>query len=226
MYLSPENRAISPFRRLRPRRDCAKMGSSQLEDSPLTLGLRTTGRAAKPISAEMERELGLDDIESLLHERGVQAPTIVQMRERHHALARLIAEGKKPGEAAIICRYSQSRMSILLADPTFQELVAHYRELVNESFVDFQKKLAELAIDAASILQDRMEEKPDDLSEALLLRVVEVGADRTGHGPSQKTEINMKIGIASRLASAHERSERARDITPKEITNGTSGSDD
>lgn len=182
----------------------------------MSLGLRTTGRTSKALSAEVERELGFNDVSSLLSERGVQAPQIVQLRERHHALARHIAEGKRPGEAAILCRYSQSRMSVLLDDPAFKELVAHYRDVVNVEFVDFQKKLADLAIDAASILQDRMEEKPDELSDALLLQVVTVGADRTGHGPSQKTEVNVKIGLAGRIASAHERALRARDVTPSE----------
>lgn len=183
----------------------------------MTLGLRTTGRAAKAISAEVERELGLDDISALLEEKGVQAPQIKEFRERHHALARHIAEGKKPGEAALLCRYSQSRMSVLLADPAFQELVAHYQVMVNEKFVDFQEKLSELALDAALILQSRMEDKPEDLSDALVLQILQVGADRTGHGPSQKTEVNVKVGLANRLLSANERSQRAKDITPQEI---------
>jgi hypothetical protein len=182
----------------------------------MTLGLRTTGRAKSPLIAEVERELEDVDVASLLAEKGVTPPTIVQLRERHHALARLIAEGRKPGEAAIICRYSQSRMSILLSDPAFQELVAHYRDVVNEQFVDFQRKLSDLAIDAAGILQDRMEQEPEKISDALLLQVVQVGADRTGHGPSQKTEVNIKVGLAERLASAASRVALARDVTPKE----------
>lgn len=180
------------------------------------LGLRTTGRAAKAVSAELERPLDMEDVASLLEEKGVQAPQIKEFRERHHALARLIAEGRRPGEAALMCRYSQSRMSVLLADPAFQELVAHYREIVNEKFVDFQEKLAELALDGALILQSRMEDKPDDMSDALLLQIVQVGADRTGHGPSQKIEHNHKIGLADRLNAAQSRIAAVRDITPKE----------
>lgn len=183
----------------------------------MTLGLRTTGRAAKAISAEFERDLDMDDVESLLGERGVQAPQIIHIRERHHALARFIAEGKRPGEAAILCRYSQSRMSILLGDPAFNELVAHYRSIVNEEFMDFQAKLAELAIDSAGILQDRMETAPEEMSDALLLQIVQVGADRTGHGPSQKTELNIKVGLADRLTAAQDRIALARNITPVEI---------
>jgi len=180
----------------------------------VTLGLRTTGRAKAPLIAEVERELEDMDVASLLAEKGTTAPTIVQLRERHHALARLIAEGKKPGEAAILCRYSQSRMSILLSDPAFVELVAHYRDVVNEQFVDFQRKLSDLAIDAAGILQDRMELEPEKLSDALLLQVVQVGADRTGHGPSQKSEVNIKVGFADRLAAAQIRTTSMKNITP------------
>ena len=180
------------------------------------LNLRTTGRAKKPVSAEVERALDLGDLEALQLERGVQAPTIVHMRERHHALARLVAEGRKPGEAALLLRYSQSRMSILLSDPAFQELVEHYRGIVNEEFVDFQKKLAELALDGAHILQARMEDAPDDITSAMLLQIIQVGADRTGHGPSQKTELNIKVGLADRLATAASRAQLARDVTPKE----------
>lgn len=180
------------------------------------LGLRTTGRATKGISAEFERELDMGDVAALLGEKGVAAPQIVQLRERHHALARLIAEGRRPGEAAILCRYSQSRMSILLSDPAFRELVAHYQGLVNEEFVDFQAKLSELALDAALIMQSRMEDAPDDLSDALVLQIIQVGADRTGHGPSQKIEHNHKVGLAERLNSATARIAASRDVTPKE----------
>lgn len=181
------------------------------------LGLRTTGRAAKAVSAEFERDLDMDDVSSLLGEKGVQAPLIKEFRERHHALARLIAEGRRPGEAALMCRYSQSRMSVLLADPAFRELVEHYRVMVNEKFVDFQEKLGELALDAALILQSRMEDKPEDLSDALVLQIIQVGADRTGHGPSQKVEHNHKVGLADRLMSAASRASRAKDVTPLEI---------
>lgn len=180
------------------------------------LDLRTTGRAKKAISAEIEKELDEADLRSLQVEQGIQAPTIIHMRERHHAVARSIAEGKKPGEAALLHRYTPSRMSILQADPAFQELVAHYRSLVNDEFVDFQKKLAELAIDAAHILQTRMEDAPDEISDPTLLQIIQVGADRTGHGPSQKTEVNIKVGLADRLASAQHRAAMARDVTPRE----------
>lgn len=180
------------------------------------LGLRTSGRAKAELFAEIEDAISDADVASLQEERGVTAPQIVKLRERHHALARLIAEGKKPGEAALIARYSQSRVSILMNDPAFLELIMHYKEVVNREFVDFQRKLAELGVDAATVLQERLEDAPDDLSDALLLRLVEVSADRTGHGPSAKTEVNVRIGLAERLSAARHRQAQMRDITPPE----------
>lgn len=177
------------------------------------LGLRTVGRAPAKLDVDVLGEIGEDDLALLAEPRAADpAPVVVKLRERHHALARLLAEGKSPGEAALITRYSQSRVSILLADPAFRDLVTHYRELVNEEFVDFQAKLSELAIDAAHVLQERLEDTPDDLSDSLLLRVVEVGADRTGHGPSAKQEVNVRIGLADRLREARERVEASRTI--------------
>jgi hypothetical protein len=61
-----------------------------------------------------------------------------------------------------------------------------------------------------------MEDRPDELSDATILQIIQVGADRTGHGPSQKSEVNIKVGLAERLSSARHRAELAKDITPKE----------
>lgn len=187
-----------------------------------SLGLRTTGRAKAPLSFEIDRFLTDSDLEDLQHERGTKPPQITHLRERHHALAKLIAEGKPIGEAATITRYSISRASILLGDPAFQELVEHYKGLVNDQFVDFNKKLADLAIDAATLIQERMEdeEQAAQISTGQLLSILTVGADRTGHGPSSKTEVNVKVGLADRLAQARQRRAVMTDITPKDTIDG------
>jgi len=53
-------------------------------------------------------------------------------------------------------------------------------------------------------------------------QIIQVGADRTGHGPSQKVEHNHKVGLADRLMSAASRAARAKDVTPSEIEDGRS----
>ena len=182
----------------------------------MSLGLRTVGRAKADVEVAIEGLVEDCDLDLLSGPRGADpAPQLTKLRERHHSLARHLAEGKSPGEAALLTRYTQSRVSILLGDPAFQDLVAHYRENVNAEFVDFQRKLSELAIDAAHVLQERLEDAPDEITDAMLLRVVEVGADRTGHGPSAKQELNIRIGLADRLREARERSEAVmKNVTP------------
>lgn len=187
------------------------------------MGLRTNGRVEKLLTADVERELNELDLDVLGKERGTQAPQIKVLRERHHTAARMLAAGSKPGEVAAACRISLNRISILQSDPAFSELVQHYTTIVNVEFVDFQKKLAELGVDAAHVLQERLEDddKVEAMSDAFLLKLVEVSADRTGHGPSTKTEVNLKVGIADKLMAARQRAGAVmKDVTPKEIDNG------
>lgn len=180
------------------------------------MDLRLRGRAKQALTAVVEEALSEEDIASLQTERGVKsAPVVGKMRDRHHALARMLAEGHSEGSCAIALRYDISRVSVLKSDPAFQELVRHYRTLVNDEFVGLQQKLASLGVDAADILQERLEETPDEVSTPQLMQLLTLTADRTGHGPTSKTEVNVKVGIADKLARARERSSLARDITPK-----------
>jgi hypothetical protein len=112
----------------------------------------------------------------------------------------------KPGEAANLVGYSQSRVSILQADPAFANLVAIYRNEVNEIFTDFNVKLKTIAVDAADILHERLLDDPDSIKDGTLLEIMKAGADRTGFGPQTKsTNVNVNIDLAGRLESARRR---------------------
>jgi hypothetical protein len=50
-----------------------------------------------------------------------------EIRERHHAQARLLAAGRSPSEVAHLMGVSEARVVRQSADPTFRELVARYR---------------------------------------------------------------------------------------------------
>jgi len=183
------------------------------------MDLRLGGRAKAPLTAFEDGELSEEDLAALATERGTKPPEVKRMRDRHHALARLLAEGVSEAEASLITRYDISRISILKNDPMFQELVSHYRAMVSKEFIDMQKKLASLGMDAADILQERLEEAPDDVSTGQLMQLLTISADRTGNGPSSKTEVNVKVGLADRLAEARQRAIAARtmrDVTPQD----------
>lgn len=172
-------------------------------DTPL---LRTRGRAAIPVSAEVVRPLDSADIALLGEEKGSHAPAIKRISERHHALARSLAGGMAPSEAGIVCGYSASRVSILQDDPAFKELLHFYREDVTAQYRDLHTRLSGLALDAADELAGRLEDSPEDLSVGQLMELTKMGADRTGFGPqSSSTNLNVNVDLAGRLEAARKR---------------------
>ena len=173
----------------------------------MTLNLRTVGRPAKQVAAHTVRELTEADLGMLaLGRPTAQPPAVKQIRDSHHAVARCLAQGMRPGQVSIITGYSLSRISILQADPSFRELLLFYREPVGEAFADLQVRMASLSLDALEILRERMLDSPEDFNPSQLLDIMKAGADRTGHGPSTKnTQVNVNIDLAARLESARRR---------------------
>lgn len=168
---------------------------------------RTRGRAVRTVSAVTVRPLDEADILLLAAgEKGSTASPLKRLGERHHALARALAGGMKPGHAGITCGLSASRVSILQSDPAFKELVNFYREDVNAQYRDLHQRLSGLALDAAEELAERLEEDPSSVSTGQLMEVVKMGADRTGFGPqSSSLNMNVNVDMANRLKAARER---------------------
>jgi hypothetical protein len=179
--------------------------------------LRTRGRAASAVEFEVIGELTEVDLSLLDEEKGSKTPAVKRLSERHHALARHLAAGLKIGEAAAVCGYDISRVSILKDDPAFKELVKFYTETVDAAYAGMHETLAGMSLDAALLLRERMEDTPEKMKTAELLEVAKLGADRTGHGPSSTQKVDVHIGIGDRLEAARKRiAERDRmiDITP------------
>lgn len=168
--------------------------------------VRLKGRALRPLTAAVARNLEAADLALLGAEKGSRPAALKRISDRHHTLARHIAGGMKPGEAAVICRYDVSRVSILLDDPAFQELLAFYRSEIDAEYVDLHAQLAGLSRTAAAELLDRLEDAPEDFSIGQLQEVVKLGADRTGHGPqSSSTNLNINVDLAAKLEAARRR---------------------
>lgn len=170
--------------------------------------LRVKGRAAKAIAAVEVRHLTEDDLVLLNDERGVKAPALKRLGERHHALARCLASGMTEGNAAITCGYDASRVSVLKADPAFRELLEFYREDVHSKYLDMHQVLAGLSVDAAmelrARLEDDMEAEEKKIPVGQLIELTKLGADRTGFGP-QSSQLNVNVDMAGRLQAARER---------------------
>lgn len=180
-------------------------------DLDLDLPFRTSGRAARPIVATVVRPLDRADLMLLQEEKGSQPSALKRLSERHHALARNLAGGMAPGDAGILCGYSNSRVSILQDDPAFRELMEFYRNDVNAQYRDLHTRLSGLALDAADELAERLEEDPTAFSVGQLMETVKMGADRTGFGPqSSSTNLNVNVDMAGRLEAARKRVEQRK----------------
>lgn len=187
-------------------------------DLELEISPRILGRQAAPLTHSFVRELTVEDLELLKLPR-VHTPqqSLKRLTNRHHALARQIAEGLKPREAAAIMGYNVSYVEgVLGADPSFIELVEFYRQnLMRESRSNFDR-LVELTGDASDVLLDRLENEPEKISTPQLMELVKLGADRTGLGPqSSTTTVSINANIAERMKAARE-SARLKDVTPPE----------
>ncbi len=165
--------------------------------------------------AEFDRELTAEDIASLEDRpRGSKAPALVRISARHHRLARMLAEGFEPSAAGLACNLVGSRVAILQADPMFRELVEFYRGKVTERYLDMHERLSGVAETALDILQERLEDTPDDFDQIELMKLAAMGADRVGHGPSSTTNTNVNVNLGARLEAARV---RMRSITESNV---------
>lgn len=190
-----------------------------LEGTRLNLQTARPGRRSVAVYCAQVGEVSESDLVLLAGERGIKPRPIARLRDRHHAIARYLAQGLKEGEVAAITGYCLSRISVLKADPTFQNLVKHYQEVENSAQGEFIERATLASLTALAELQERLEEAPESFSTGDLLEVTKVTADRTGHAPVTKSvSINATIGMGDRLEQARQRSKAARviDVQPVE----------
>lgn len=158
------------------------------------------------------RELSEEDLACLIRAPSV-IPPMKKLRDSHHRVARLMAMGLRPGQLATATGYSHGRISTLAQDPAFQELVAHYRSLVDDSFKevadDYYDTLSANRIIAARLLNDKLcDADPDDIGFRELVLIHADAADRTGY-PKRTVALNVNADFASLLDRAIERSKEA-----------------
>jgi len=102
------------------------------------------------------------------------APTVKAIRQSHHLLARLLADGRGEAEAALISGYSPSRISILKSDPAFCELLSYYGSMKEIEFADAQGKMAALGGSMVDELLERFERDPDSFANGTLKEMIEL----------------------------------------------------
>jgi hypothetical protein len=128
---------------------------------------------------------------------GSKTPPIKQIRQAHHEIARLLAQGVKAVEISGITGYSQSRISILQNDPAFKNLMSFYETENKELNVDVQLRLRSLGLDAIGQISERLEESPEDFSNEELRKLAETVLDRGGFGPKSSIQVSHGIDAAT-----------------------------
>jgi hypothetical protein len=155
-------------------------------------GRPRNGATALP-SVTFERPISLEDLADVRPtSKHSSAQPLQRLRATHHACARYVAEGRKHTEVAALTGYSPTRISIFLQDPSFQALVAHYKEEIEGKWLNVHERFATLAVSMVEEVQHRLEEQPESLSTAELNDWVKTLADRSGFGPSKTSNVNIK----------------------------------
>jgi hypothetical protein len=83
--------------------------------------------------------------------------------------------------------------------------MAFYRDEKDRAFRSVNEKLAGITSDALDELQTRLEDEPEKLSVGQLMQLIQLGADRTGNGPSSTQTLNVNDNAAEKLRIARER---------------------
>jgi hypothetical protein len=133
-------------------------------------------------------------------------------------LAQALASGCSPGAAGQQTGYSQSRISILLADKSFQALVEVYRREASDLRAEYADLATANMITSERLLGDSLESLAES-GEALqlseirpLLDIIADRADRFGY-PRKATNVNVNVDFAGKLESARRRAGLI-DVTP------------
>jgi hypothetical protein len=126
-----------------------------------------------------------------------QASLTETVKVRHHAIARLIAAGRRKSEIAQIMDVSPSTLSIIERSPAFQALVLEYMNLLDKATVESHTRMKILGNLGMDELTERLASRPTSIKTSEVLEIVKVAADRTGMGPTSKqVTLNGRISPA------------------------------
>lgn len=139
-----------------------------------------------------------------------------RVRQRHHALAQAVASAPpdaKLKDIAISQGVTPETLYRLCSDTTFKGLVDNVRAGLTVQFEATMDKIKDLGDTAIDELQERLDDDPSQFTAGQLAAIAQLSLDRSGHGPQNKTEVNVNVGFAQRLRDARQRV-KTIDVTP------------
>ncbi len=137
---------------------------------------------------------------------GTTPTDLKAIRHTHHRLAQLLAGGMKDFQAARLCNYSPGRVTDLRNDPAFAELMAYYKDYVDEEFKDFVSTASALSMDVLGRVQEMLDLTPEKFTPTIAIEALRVIAPLGGHAPVSKSiNLNVNADLADRLSAARRR---------------------
>lgn len=174
---------------------------------------------AVPCFTGEPHDLSRDDLARLAEGKRTVISTPMKLRNSHHMIARLAAAGLSNIDIGTRVGYTRERVGQLLASPAMEELIARYRDKIDEKFLNNVDTYMELAtanmVAAERHIADRIDALDEEgelmpLREAVL--VSRDAADRFGYGKRQ-TNVNVNADFASMLEKSIARSGKTIDGT-------------
>ena len=154
------------------------------------------------------------------------------MRETHHRLARMVAAGFRTEEILRLTGYSYNRLLQLRHDPAFCELVAAYKDKVDEAYVrgvdEFWETSTSNMLRAERKIEDRLDEDDDGKEKISLKDLMALTSDRADRfGYSKKiVNRNENLDFAKMMEQVARASGRSNVIDAKQqfgYRNGAAG---
>lgn len=148
----------------------------------------------------------------------VARPTnmVQKLSDSHHRVARAVAAGLSNAEVAEVTGRSINGISMLRQDPSFRELVAHKRAMIDAEFASAADPVIELLqsvrTKSLAMIEDKIVAAADAgefLPSRDLATFAELGLDRTGYGKVNRN-VNVNVDFAAALEKARTRSATAR----------------
>ena len=143
------------------------------------------GAFSEPLLMEVTRQLTAQDLTRLADAPKVSVPILQKLRATHHRQAQLLAEGRKINEVAAIVGCTPQRLTQLMVDPTFTELVAFYQDQNMVGMLEDAARLRDKLVDVGEMAVDELRarlETDDGIKKVRtseLRQIAEMAMDRT-----------------------------------------------
>jgi hypothetical protein len=132
------------------------------------------GAVAEPLVMETTRDLTGEDLSRLATAPKVGVPILQKLRATHHRQAMLLAEGKTPTQVAAIVGCTTARLTQLMDDPTFMELLTNYQDQMVVAHLADAARLKAKIVDLGEMAVDELTERMEDDQRRVSMPVSEV----------------------------------------------------